>query len=263
MWPFGNSNPTSSPQPATCPLGHDSSSKRSTPRDHPTQLPTDREVSSIPRFREDSEEQANWVYPSPAQFYSALARKKQHSPEVNDMYTVVPIHNAVNERVWQQVLEWEANYGQGAFDRWPRSGKSGPMLSSFRGRPNDRSPRAWIKVLSGYQPPFDRHDWEVVRPTEARMRYVIDFYPGRTYNPETGSPATSSSSPPNLAFYLDVRPALDNWEGIRMRLLKTWDEFKSGFTSTQPENSIQIPSSSAPSLNRPDLSNPQDTSPSQ
>ena len=39
------------------------------------------------------------------------------------------------------------------------------------------------------------------------MRYIIDFYTGRSDGP--------ASSP--LSFYLDVRPALDNWEGIRMR----------------------------------------------
>lgn len=151
MWPFSSSNTPQPIPPASCPLGHGASSSDPVPdRDSRTSLPTEREVSSIPRYQEnESQEQANWVYPSPAQFYSALTRKKQHSPQANDMYTVVPIHNAVNERVWQQVLEWEAGYGRGAFDRWPRSGKSGPMLCTFRGRPNDRSPRAWLKVLSG------------------------------------------------------------------------------------------------------------------
>ena len=38
------------------------------------------------------------------------------------------------------------------------------------------------------------------------MRYVIDFYAGRTL------PGTS-----NVSFFLDVRPALDNWEAVSMR----------------------------------------------
>lgn len=39
-----------------------------------------------------------------------------------------------------------------------------------------------------------------------KIRYVIDFYTGR---------ATDAS---NVSFYLDVRPALDDWEGVKMRL---------------------------------------------
>ncbi len=57
-----------------------------------------------------------------------------------------------------------------------------------------------------FSPPFDRHDWVVDR-CGTRMRYVIDFYSGHT-----GGPASK-----NLSFYLDVRPALDSWEGVRLR----------------------------------------------
>jgi cytochrome c heme-lyase len=39
------------------------------------------------------------------------------------------------------------------------------------------------------------------------MRYVIDFYAGRSL------PGTSS----NVSFFLDVRPALDSWEAVSMR----------------------------------------------
>ncbi|KNF00311.1 hypothetical protein PSTG_06484 [Puccinia striiformis f. sp. tritici PST-78] len=302
MWPFSSTPSTSAPQDykdsdqPTCPIDHGSISKdqgRNHPKDHKSvpiadsnRLPTDRVISSIPRYRPELNQQAegnqsdpskqsacpvdhqatsasttnagsssktveqNWIYPSPSQFYNALKRKNRN-PRAEDMYTVVPIHNAVNERVWRQVLEWEASYGRGSFDRWPRSGKSGPMLCSFRGRPDDLSPRAWIKVLSGYQAPFDRHDWEVVRPTEEKMRYVVDFYPGKgadsstiptpTNNTTTGNNGQLEGSVPNLSFYLDVRPALDNWEGIRMRLLRTWDEISSGFQS--PPSSTSSPQS--------------------
>lgn len=102
----------------------------------------------------------------------------------------------------------------------------------------------WNRIR--YQAPFDRHDWEVIRPTEARMRYVIDFYPGRAM-PE----ADHSTSPPrpNLAFYLDVRPALDSWEGVRMRLLKSWDEVKQSWTSVQSSASLPITPDSSHSAN--------------
>jgi cytochrome c heme-lyase len=61
-----------------------------------------------------------------------------------------------------------------------------------------------------YTAPFDRHDWVVDR-CGTRIRYVIDFYTGRSAGPNE-----------NISFYLDVRPALDNWEGIKMRLHRLW-----------------------------------------
>jgi cytochrome c heme-lyase len=44
------------------------------------------------------------------------------------------------------------------------------------------------------------------------IRYVIDFYTGKS----------DPNRPGNMAFYLDVRPAVDNWEGIRTRLTGVW-----------------------------------------
>ena len=86
---------------------------------------------------------------------------------------------------------------------------------------NDRKLR-----ISRYSAPFDRHDWVVDR-CGTRMRYVIDFY--------TGHNGSSSSS--NLSFYLDVRPALDNWEGVRLRAQHFWNRCAGYFTSpsTPPE----------------------------
>lgn len=37
-------------------------------------------------------------------------KRKGYDARVADMKTVVPIHNAVNERAWQQIKEWEAPY---------------------------------------------------------------------------------------------------------------------------------------------------------
>ena len=61
-------------------------------------LPTDREVSSIPRT-----DGSKWVYPSQAQFFAAMERKN-HNPHAPDMKVIVPIHNAVNERAWAEVM---------------------------------------------------------------------------------------------------------------------------------------------------------------
>jgi cytochrome c heme-lyase len=102
------------------------------PGAHPS-LSGAREVSSIPRGTADAPgADARWVYPSEAQFFAAMARK-QHEPQATDMRVVVPIHNAVNERTWAEVLRWEAGRADAC---------GGPRLVSFKGRPGDLSPRA-------------------------------------------------------------------------------------------------------------------------
>lgn len=58
-----------------------------------------------------------------------------------------------------------------------------------------------------YQPPFDRHDWYVDRCGKLQ-RYVLDFYTGKS----------DPNQPHMMNFYIDVRPALDNWQGIETRL---------------------------------------------
>ncbi|KEP51118.1 cytochrome c1 heme lyase [Rhizoctonia solani 123E] len=173
----------------------------------PASLPTSRETSTIPRL-----DGQKWVYPSEAQFFAAMARKK-HSPHAPDMRVVVPIHNAVNERAWNELLAWETGRGAEIC--------GGVKLVSFKGRPGDRTPKAWFKTLLGYQAPFDRHDWVIDR-CGTRMRYVIDFYTGRSSS--TGS-GPMHNSQPNVSFYLDVRPAIDNWEGVKMRLERFWTDW--------------------------------------
>jgi cytochrome c heme-lyase len=101
----------------------------------PGLLSTSRELSSIPRSNNE-----NWIYPSEAQFYAAMARKK-HDPRAPDMKVVVPIHNAVNERAWSHIRDWEAGRGG------ERCG--GIRLVSFKGRPGERSPKARILSLLG------------------------------------------------------------------------------------------------------------------
>lgn len=156
-------------------------------------LPIEREVSSIPR----SNSLGNWVYPSQKQFFEAMHRKNWE-PETRDMKTVVPIHNAVNERAWAQILMWEKNQGAEQC--------GGLSLTSFKGDSKKLTPRARWKMLLGYQKPFDRHDWTVDRCGK-QIGYVIDFYSGKA---EGNNPS----------FYLDVRPKLDTLEGWRLRLAK-------------------------------------------
>lgn len=58
------------------------------------------------------------------------------------MKTIVPIHNAVNERAWAEVMKWEAGRGGEAC--------GGVKLVNFKGKPNERSPKARWKMLLGF-----------------------------------------------------------------------------------------------------------------
>ncbi|EDN09098.1 conserved hypothetical protein [Histoplasma mississippiense (nom. inval.)] len=111
----------------------------------------------------------NWIYPSERQFFEALLRKNTptSATSATDLATsvasIIPIHNAVNERAWSEILEWESS----APTSDPGSRKcGGPKLYSFRGLGVESqflSPRARINGWLGYQRPFDRHDWVVER----------------------------------------------------------------------------------------------------
>ncbi|KAI0181582.1 cytochrome c and c1 heme-lyase [Hypoxylon sp. FL1284] len=209
--PFFSSSSSSSP------------STSSTPSQQPPSLGMDREVSTIPRSSpsksggegEDDRRRpantevgtgadvtsGNWVYPSERMFFEAMKRKG-HDPRATDMRTVVPIHNAVNERAWAEIKAWERPYYVKG------SSCDGPRLHSFSGLSTRMSPKARINTLLGYQAPFDRHDWVVDRCGK-EVEYIIDFYAGR------GSPADGK-----LSFYLDVRPKLNSWEGVKMRAMR-------------------------------------------
>lgn len=171
------------------------------------------------------EASGNWIYPSEKQFFEALMRKG-NTPEstssaselATSVASIIPIHNAVNERAWQQILDWEKK----APSTDPGSKKcGGPKLYSFRGLgvdPQFLSPRARINGWLGYQLPFDRHDWVVERCGGERVEYVIDFYQGKT-SAGNGNPSglAGNAAPGKLSFYLDVRPKLNTYEGWRMR----------------------------------------------
>jgi len=113
-----------------------SSDASSSTRSPHVPLSQDREVSSIPKTNE-----GKWVYPSEAQFFAAMARK-HHNPNAADMRSIVPIHNAVNERAWSEILGWEAGKGGDAC--------GGVKLVNFKGRPGDRSPKSRLNTLLGY-----------------------------------------------------------------------------------------------------------------
>lgn len=142
----------------------------------------------------------HWIYPSERQFYDAL-RRKNHSPSPTTIASIVPIHNAVNERAWSSILsDWELR-SPGA--RRANAACGGPRLRSFSGDSTKLTPRARIYGWLGYERPFDRHDWVVERCGGEAVEYVIDFYRGRGGG---------------LSFFLDVRPKLNSWAGWKLRL---------------------------------------------
>ncbi|CAG8706280.1 3438_t:CDS:1, partial [Cetraspora pellucida] len=75
-------------------------------------LDTTRQISGIPRAFPDSDKNKskdiieNWIYPSEQMFFNAMKRK-DWNPQEEDMRVIVPIHNAVNEKAWKEILEWE------------------------------------------------------------------------------------------------------------------------------------------------------------
>jgi cytochrome c heme-lyase len=90
-------------------------------------------ISTIPRTTVDSSPDAkpansekesgshasgNWIYPSEKMFFEAMKRKGFQS-EVEDMKTIVPLHNAINERAWKEIKEWEKNWGAEKYVLWP------------------------------------------------------------------------------------------------------------------------------------------------
>lgn len=185
--------------------------------DQPFPLPTDRQVSTIPKATE-GEKKEFWVYPSQQMFWNAMLRKgwqwKKDDLQPNDMDNIIKIHNANNEQAWQEVLKWEALHAKEC---------GNPRLKSFGGKAKDFSPRARIRNwlgyditfhhfksifvihfeiksifhLHSYELPFDRHDWIVDRCGKD-VRYIIDYYDG-------GSPDE------HYRFaLLDVRPAMDS-----------------------------------------------------
>ncbi|KAG8987809.1 holocytochrome c synthase [Tulasnella sp. 427] len=229
------------PAPAAkCPVKHDAPSASSGLNPHnnmpsdlthmpsPGQtmaLPTERVVSSIPRPAEDSEvSTGKWEYPSPQQFYNALVRKGWETPEEH-VETMVEIHNFLNEEAWNEVLKWEK--------RWSGS-EEAPELARLHGKPGELSPKARMHMSLAWlfpskfhdEPPFDRHDWIIRRPsTGEEVRYVIDYYSAPD-NPD-GSPV----------FSLDVRPALDSVGSVTQRISVATEEAWKSFRASESRSS--------------------------
>ena len=122
-------------------------------------LSQDREISTIPRAdpsfakttpnpssKPSNHEQetgsdaqtGNWIYPSEKMFFDAMKRKS-YDPQATDMVTIVPIHNAVNERAWKEIKAWENKF---SWSQQANARCGGPRLHSFSGDSKTLSPRA-------------------------------------------------------------------------------------------------------------------------
>ncbi|KAI0461115.1 holocytochrome c synthase [Komagataella kurtzmanii] len=185
-------------------------------------LPTQRTLSTIPKGETDA--QGVWEYPSPQQMLNAMLRKGKGEIAEDAVESMVDVHNFLNEGAWQQILAWEKRHTE--------ENKVEPRLLKFTGRPYDLSPRAAMYQYLGKlfpshfstQPPFDRHDWTVLRSKNgstssdarewSKVRYVIDYYGGP--DDEDGMPT----------FFLDVRPALDNSTNVYDRFVHWNEEMK-------------------------------------
>ncbi|EAN33068.1 Cytochrome c1 heme lyase [Theileria parva strain Muguga] len=155
-------------------------------------LDTKREKSSIPRAGHDQ----NWVYPSAMQFYNALLMKNKDDGNSNYMSEAVKAHNEVNELSWNQILKYEKLH---------QSECKSPKLRRFVGKYNNPSPKSYlVRLFTRYEKPFDRHDWYVDR-CGREVRYVLDYYD----DPKSAN---------YLQVYIDVRPALDNFQNLYDRI---------------------------------------------
>lgn len=175
------------------------------------ELSTDRVRSHIPKGGTDGE---TWEYPSPQMFYNAMLRKGKLEDDVDedDVATIVAVHNNMNEKTWNMVVNWEQAMHPEDF-----KASNGIKLTRFMGRPDDISPMAWFKsTFMGYPRPFDRHDWIVDR-NGTEVRYIIDYYYDESKSSQDETP-TLHDAKSIRSITMDARPALDSPQSLFDRI---------------------------------------------
>ncbi|UVC49525.1 cytochrome C1 heme lyase [Theileria orientalis] len=153
-----------------------------------SQLNDTRAKSTIPS------KQSCWLYPSHRQFYKSTL-SKGHDVDAKLIPTIVEIHNLINEKAWEHVMEYESLH---------KSSCTNPVLIHFVGRKDKPTIKSILNAIIGYKRPYDRHDWTVDRCGK-RRRYILDFYEGFSENPD------------KMGVHIDVRPDL-SFDGICDRL---------------------------------------------
>lgn len=165
---------------SACPVAGKDSAKDTVVPSSSDQLSRERVESSIP-----SASGKPYFYPSERQFFTA-ATAKGHQLDPADMDMVIAIHNAVNERAWKEILQFEEFHKK----KCPTA-----KLMRFLGRPGEATPKALFYSFFGRTLPFDRHDWYIDR-CGTQVRYVVDFYDGKE----------SPTHP--ISIHIDARPEL-------------------------------------------------------
>lgn len=81
----------------------------------------------------------------------------------------------------------------------------------FSGRPGKPTPKSYLLYVTGRSPKaFDHHEWFVSRADgKSTRRYVIDYY-----------------GVDELTFSVDVRPAIDDFETLKVRALNLAEKMK-------------------------------------
>jgi len=198
----------------------------------PNNLSTVAISSNIPRGNTED----HWHYPSPQKFYNAM-KKKGWDPKVEDMVQVVSIHNTVNEKCWNRILEFESLHKNECVN---------PKLLKFQGKPKELSPKAKFYNYLGYTLPFDRHDWVVDRCGK-EVHYILDFYQGK--KPKEGI----------TSIYLDIRPKLSLGGAVdRLRMQIQEKIFKKEQDVTPFKSTLKNPHTTG---SNPHASNPHETNP--
>lgn len=66
----------------------------------------------------------------------------------------VAVHNKINDYAWKLIMKYEQLHEKTC---------STPKLVRFTGIPGTATLRARFRMLLGYMPPFDTHEWIVDR----------------------------------------------------------------------------------------------------
>jgi len=156
-----------------------------------------------------------WEYPSSQMFYNSLLRKgKEIDFDQSELDTIVAVHNNMNERAWDIVMNWEKSLHKEEYEIAP------PTLNRFIGRPDDLTPKAWFRTkILGHEAPFDRHDWFLERAGK-QVRYVIDFYYDESLATNDKVP-TLHDARSIQSISMDARPAVDSLESLLDRFKYT------------------------------------------
>ncbi len=202
----------------------------------------DTPLSKIPSTgRGNSEDGKYWENPSANQLYRSLKRKNK-GIDHNDAASVAHIHEAVTSQTWDQIMEYEADYGVSS-----KCKVNDIKLARFQGMYGIDSYKAKFMGFFFGLKPYDRHDWTIDRCGQ-EVKYIIDYYAipvddandvqedvNHTHNIkgdkehiETTQETTTSiqqKKPQELMYTIDARPA-PTFMGMVNRMRKAFQRYR-------------------------------------